>query len=174
MMVFTQDPNYLCSALDVASSVEAHSLLFASLTEPEVPGLDDLTVAEPEDHERIVEFEVAEVGMPRAFLDGYVRERLERRELLLHEEGGRLVSVGELRRDSRQAGIAQLGVIVKISERGRGIASRMLSSLATRSREEGLTPVCSTEVANPGARRAIERAGFRANHRVLRVGWSRR
>ena len=35
MMVYTLDPNYLSSAMDVASRVEPHTLLFASVTEPE-------------------------------------------------------------------------------------------------------------------------------------------
>jgi len=171
MMVPTLDPNYLSSALDLASSVEPHTLLFAPLAEPEGPGLDDLGLAKPDDHQRIVDYQVEEIGAPREFLNHYVHERLERQEMLLFEEGSRLLCVGELRRDQQQAGIAQLGLIVRGEERGKGIGTRMLSSLVTRSRAQGLTPYCSTEVTNPGARRAIERAGFRANHRMLRVGF---
>ena len=169
MMVFTSDPNYLSTALDVASHVECHTLLFAPGDEPPGPGLDELRLAGQNDHERIVAFQAREVGMPRAFLEPYVRERLERREVLLFEEGARLVSVGELRRDLQQPGIAHLGVVVRGEERGKGIGTRMLASLVTRSRELGLAPHCSTEVANPAARRAIQRAGFRADHRVLLV-----
>lgn len=169
MMVYTLDPNYLSSALDVASGVEPHTLLFAPVTEPDGPGLDNLRLAALDDHQRIVDFQAEEIGMPMEFLEHYVRERLERQEMLLFEEGSQLLSVGELRRDRQQVGIAQLGLIVRGQERGKGIGSRMLSSLVTRSREQGLTPYCSTEVTNLGARRAIERAGFRAHHRVLRV-----
>jgi RimJ/RimL family protein N-acetyltransferase len=107
--------------------------------------------------------------MPRNFLEAYVRERLERQELLLAESGGQILCAGELRRDPQQVGVAHLGLIVRGDERGKGMGSRMLSSLVTRSRALGLTPRCSTEVDNLGAQRAIERAGFRANHRVLRV-----
>lgn len=167
MMVCTLDPNYLSSALDVASGVEPHSLLFAPLTEPEGPGLDNLVLAEPGAHQRIVDFQAEQVAMPRDFLEPYVRERLARQEMLLFEEGSQLLCVGELRRDQQQVGIAHLGLIVRGSERNKGIGSRMLSSLVTRSREQGLAPHCSTEVTNLAARRAIERAGFRANHRVL-------
>lgn len=172
MIVCTLDPGYLSSALDVASSVEPHTLLFASVTEPEGPGLEGLALAQSGDHGRIVDFQAEEIGAPRSFLEYYVRERLERQEMLLFEERGELLCVGELRRDQQQAGIAQLGLVVRGQERGQGIGSRMLSSLVTRSREQGLTPHCSTEVTNLGARRAIERAGFRANHRVLRVGFA--
>ena len=145
-------------------------MLFAPVTDPEGPGLaGPRSWRSSEDHARIVDFQAAAIGAPRDFLEHYVRERLERREMLLFEEGSQLQCVGELRRDKHQAGIAQVGLIVREEERGKGMGSRMLSSLVTRSREQGLTPYCSTEVANIGARRAIERAGFRANHRVLRV-----
>lgn len=169
MMVPTIDPNYLSSALDIASSVESHTLLFALALEPDGPGLDGLKVAERGDRERIVDFQEAAIGAPRQFLDDYVGQRLEREEMVLFETGSEIVCVGELRRDSQQRGVAQLGVIVRSEDRGKGIGSRMFVSLVTRSRAEGLTPYCSTEMANLGARRMIERAGFRANHRVLRI-----
>ena len=171
MIVCTLDPNYLSSALDVATTVEPHSLLFAPVTEPDGPGLENLRTAELADHERIVEWQAEEIGASRDFLNDYVRERLERQEMLLLEDGSQLRCVGELRRDKQQVGIAQVGLIVRGEERGKGIGSRMLSSLVTRSRAQGLAPYCSTEVTNLGARRAIERAGFRARHRVLRVGF---
>lgn len=171
MMVCTSDPNYLSSALDLATKVEPHTLLFTHVTEPEGPGLQPLTSALQEDHQRIVDFQHRGVGAPKEFLDHYVRERLERRELLLFEEGSDLICVGELRKDQQQEGISHVGLIVRHEERGTGIGSRMLASLVTRSREQDLTPFCSTEVTNPAARSAIERAGFRANHRILRVSF---
>jgi len=169
MIVCTLDPGYLSVALDVASSVQTHSLLFSSVTEPNGPGLDDLRLAESGDHARVVDFKIAAIGAPREFLEGYVRTRIERQEHLLFEVDGEIQCVGELRRDVQQDGIAQLGLIVQREQRTQGIGTRMLSSLVTRSTGEGLAPICSTEVTNVGARRAIERAGFRATHRLLRI-----
>jgi GNAT superfamily N-acetyltransferase len=169
MMVSTLDPGFLSPALDLASRIEPHTLLFALAVDPGGPGLDDLRLAAPGDHPRIVDFQAAEVGASREFLEHYVGERLERREMLLFEDGEQLLCVGELRCDRQQSGIAQLGLVVRGRERGRGVGSRMLVSLVQRSREQGLTPHCSTEVTNIGARRAIERAGFRARHRLLEV-----
>ncbi len=169
MMVHTLDPNYLSTALDVAAKVESHTLLFASVTEPEVAGLDGLQQAGLDDHQRIVDFQAEQVGAPREFLNDYVLERLQRREMLLFEKDSQLVSVGEMRVDQRQQGVAHVGLIVRDQERGARIGSRMLASLVARGRELGLHPHCSTEVTNLAARRAIERAGFRANHRILRM-----
>ncbi len=173
MMVATSDPHALSSALKLATHVEPHTLLYAHVAEPEVTALDGLAPARPADHQRIVDFQAEEIGAPRDFLEGYVRERLERRELLLLQDGEHIRCVGELRRDPQQAGVAHLGLIVHGPERGRGVGSAMLTSLVARSRADDLSPHCSTEVSNLGARRAIERAGFRAEHRLLRVNFGR-
>jgi len=173
MMVCTLDPNALSTALDLSASVHCHALLYGSVGEPEGDGLDELSLAVPDDLARIVDFQVEATGMPREFLEPYGSVRLERQELLLHERDGRLLCVGELRRDPRQSGVAHVGLIVHAEARGQGVGSAMLASLVSRSREAGLSPCCSTEVTNLGARRAIERAGFRAAHRVLHVEFTR-
>jgi len=173
LLVSTQDPGFLAPALDLVARSEPHTLFYAARVAAEVPPLDGLVLAQPADLERVVLFEEATLGAPRAFLEGYLRERLERGELWLHEEGRELLAVGELRRDRQQPGIAQLGVIVAIPARGRGLAARLLAGLVARSRAEGLTAVCSTEVGNHPARRAIERAGFRPDHRLVRLTFAR-
>ena len=169
MMVPTLDPNYLCTSMDIAARVEVHSMLYAPNHGSEALGPVSLRLAAAQDHGRCVDFEERELGVERAFLEGYVGARIERSELFLLEENARIQAVGELRRDPLQAGISQLGIIVQGDRRGQGIGSRVLYSLAHRSRGEGLIPVCSTEVHNQAARRAIERAGFHSNHRLLRV-----
>jgi GNAT superfamily N-acetyltransferase len=167
MVVSTLDPGYLAAALDVADGFEVHALLYRHVEEPTLPGLDGLVAGRAGDQERIVDFQAAAIGAPRSFLESYVHGKLERQEMLLYEQGSQLLCVGELRRDDQQPGIAQLGLIVSEESRGQGIGSRMMTSLVARSRDEGLAPHCSTEATNVGARRAIERAGFRATHRLL-------
>lgn len=173
LLVATLDPGFLGPALDVAARIELHTLLYAPTVAPEAQVLDGLVVARVEDHARVVAFEEATLGAPRAFLEGYLRARIEREELLLHVEGSEILAAGELRRDRQQAGIAQLGVVVAAPARGRGLGARLLATLVARSRTEGLTPICSTEVGNHAARRAIERAGFRPAHRLVRVSFER-
>lgn len=169
MMVSTGDPLALSAALDRGGEVMVDTLLYGVATEPETPGLEGLGWAEPGDHRRIVDFQHREVGAPLGFLEQYVGERIERREMLLDVEDSELRCVGELRRDRQQPGVGHLGLIVHGKARGRGVGSSMMSSLVQRCRAEGLTPRCSTEVGNPGAQRAIERGGFRPDHRWLRV-----
>lgn len=173
LLVSTQDPGFLAPALGLGARSEPHTLLYTARVAAEVPALAGLVLAQLADHAQVVAFEEATLGAPRAFLEGYLRARIERGELWLHLEGRELLAVGELRRDRQQPGIAQLGVIVAVPARGRGLAARLLAGLVARSRAEGLTPVCSTEVANHAARRAIERAGFRPDHRLVRLTFAR-
>ncbi len=176
LLVFTQDPRALGVALELARGVEVHSLVFAHLRPPAVEALERTVVAMEEHLESAIAFHEAATGAPREFLEGYDRERIQRGELVLSLEDERILCAGELRRDASQPGVAQLGVVVAPEARGRGIASRMLTLLAARARAEGDTPVCSTEADNVAARKAIERAGFRALHRLLEidVGFLRR
>ena len=169
VMVGTLDPFALAPALDLAASVRSHSYFFDHVCEPELEGLPGIALAPPDMQERIIAFEEEAIGAPRAFLEMYVGERIARRELYLHGEKGEIGAVGELRRDPIQPGIAQLGVIVHPEARRRGLAGRMLTQLVHLARKEELHPICSTELTNTGARRAIERAGFRAHHRWLAV-----
>ena len=169
MMVPTSDPSFLSSALDLAAHVETHSLLFSWSQEPAVPGLDGLLRAEPADRERVVAFQRRRLGAPRDFLESYMDQLLEQGEVFLHLDGPRLAAVGELRPDVHQEGVAHLGLVVGSSWRRAGVGSRLMSSLVTRALSGGRTPCCSTERTNVGARKAIERAGFRARHRLLEV-----
>ena len=172
MTVATVDPGFLSSALDVAASVEAHTLMYSLAAEPIPERLDNLQLAGEQDLEAVVEFQHGAVGAPEEFLRAYGGERIAAGELWLVGPTDQLQATGELRVDARQPGIAQLGLIVGQDQRRQGLGSRLMCSLVERSKAMGLVPHCSTEVTNLGAQRAIERAGFRSSHRILRVGFA--
>lgn len=169
MMVSTADPSYLCPALDLAADVESHTLLFAQVATIRAEPIERLVLAELADLERVIEFQVEATGMPADFLQVYTRTRIELRELWLVRTKSQIIGVGELRIDQQQAGIAHLGVIVGAPDRRKGMGAAILCSLVEQCRELGVVPYCSTEGTNIGARRAIERAGFYAQHRLLRI-----
>jgi GNAT superfamily N-acetyltransferase len=172
MVVLTVDPGYLSAALDVASSVEPQALLYALELEPGAGRVESLEVAGAQDLQRVVDFQSVQLGAPIDFLTAYSGERIERGEMLLVQEGGQLLAVGELRVDALQAGIAHLGLIVEAGQRGQGLGKRLMNTLVVRARAQGLVPYCSTDMENIGAQRAIEQAGFRSSQRVLRVGFA--
>lgn len=167
----TLDPAFASLSLDLARGVEVKALLFQHLADPEPvrAPLATMRRAVQADFEASVAFQRAATGAPLAFLRPYVSARIEAGELRLHEVEGAIVGAGELRRDGASPGFAHLGVMVGAALRGQGLGSAIMRYLVHEAERERLAPICSTEPTNLAARRAIERAGFRARHRVLRV-----
>lgn len=169
LIVPTYDPGLLAPAMDLGGSVSVHSLLFTAHEPVDGERIEDLQVAGPGDFDRLVGFQERALGAPRDFLESYVGARIERGELRWLESGGEVLATGELRLDGSQGEVAHLGLIVASSSRGQGIGTRLLRALADEARQRGWRPVCSTEHGNRAARKAIERVGFRASHRLLSV-----
>lgn len=171
-VVCTNDPLFrsVCEAIGAAS--EATALLYRHEGKPSGAPLAPLRVATMDDHTDAVAFSQAATGMPRAFLEPYLAGHIGRGDILLHEDGGEIVATGECRTDLRQRGYAHLGIVVATDRRGHGLGSGLMHALVLEARQRGLTPLCSTEPNNVAARRAIDRAGFREYHRVMRVALS--
>lgn len=169
LIVPTYDPDFLAPALDLGARVSVHTLLFTECEPTEGPGVDEVRVAAPGDFDRLVAFQEAAIGAPRAFLEDYVGARIERGELRWVGDAARVLATGELRLDGGQAEVAHLGLIVAADARGQGLGTRLLRTLRDETLAQGRCPICSTERDNAAARKAIERAGFRARHRLLSV-----
>lgn len=169
----TLDPAFLSLSLDLAQDIEVKALVFhhAVAPQPVNAPLTSMRTAEEGDLEAAIAFEQAAIGAPLEFLQHYVAARIATKELLLHEVEGAIDGIGELRPDAACPGYAHLGMIVGESQRGRGLGRAIFTYLIEEARRRELKPLCSTEPTNLAARRALERAGFRAHHRVLRVGF---
>ena len=124
-------------------------------------------VTEPQ-LEEAVEHCIASIGAPREWLAGYLGGLISKQELFGAWDDDELIATGESRlSDENQAGYADLGVIVAPSQRGRGLATRVLQELVARNDGLGLRSICSTESGNRAAQTAIRRAGFRARNRIV-------
>ena len=165
----TVDPGFLALCLEAGAGVETKALMYRHVLPPEGDAISGLRLASMSDHEAVVAFDEAAIGAPRSFLEPYLAERIENRELLLHEDQSRLIAIGECRNDHRSPGHAHLGIVVGTEHRGKGLGRRLLHALVLESRSRGLQPLCSTEPENHAAQAAIHAAGFRSQHRVFRI-----
>lgn len=169
--VSTAEPFWLSLCLDQFSTFEVNALMYQ---------LDDRAEQQPADNSlalplihlaqlpQAVEFAVAAIGAPAQWLKDYYRRLIERRELYGVWKDDRLVATGERRGyDADQTEYADVGMIVAPAERGRGLATRILRRLVALNEADGLKSICSTEAGNIGAQKAIVRAGFFAEHRIL-------
>lgn len=116
-----------------------------------------------------VDFAVATLGADAGWLETYFGGLIERDELFGLFEENNLIATGECRPSHTQFGFADVGMIVGIDHRGKGIATNMLRQLIQESTVLGLKPICSTEQSNIPAQKAITNAGFTAYHRILEV-----
>lgn len=91
---------------------------------------------------------------------GYVENLLERQEMYLIKEADELIATGECRLSDTQPQYADVGMIVKQSQRKKGLGAKVLSELAALAKTKGRIPICSTTADNIGSQKAITKAGF--------------
>lgn len=174
--VSTIDPAYLSLSLDVQKQVQVHTYLYEHHTTPppRPPTAEALpfrlvTAAELD---RTIAFQqacLAGEGDLSDWLRGYSANLIQRGELFVLHRDEAWLGLGECRVSDTQQGIADLGMMVWPAHRGQGWATHILTRLVAYATAHDLTPICSTTVANPGAQKAILRAGFISRHRILKV-----
>jgi len=168
--VSTAEPRYIALCLDNSSIFTVNALMYqlaptAVSKENEYFDMELATIDQLTD---FVQFSVANIGAPEKWLKGYYGNLIERKELLGYWRKGQLIAAGECRLfDQYQTEHADLGMIVLQSERGKGIASKVLTYLVNRAKEKGLKPMCSTENNNIGAKKAILRSGLLPTNRIV-------
>ncbi|MEH6405150.1 MAG: GNAT family N-acetyltransferase [Sneathiella sp.] len=168
----TAEPFVLALCLDNFSNFEVNALMFelphngnfsenfqaeVSLKTLEMGGL-----------EPAVDFAHAAIGAPKEWLVGYYGTLIKRQELFGLWQDNVLIATGEARGyDEFQTEYADLGVIVAKAEQNKGLATKILKTLAHQTRKNGLTPICSTEATNIPAQKAISKAGFFSQNRII-------
>ena len=168
----TIEPPYLSLCLDFQKSITPHMYLFRDHTwvEPRVEaGECDVTRVRSTEFAEIVRFYRANTDDPDDWIEAFVRERIARGELFALHDGRQLIAAGECIPSSTQPPYADLGMVVARSRRGRGLGSSMLIHLKERCRRLGWKPICSCAADNVASKRALEKAGFVSDHRMVTV-----
>lgn len=170
--VSTAEPQYLSQCLDNSSTFTVNSLMYQQMA-ANIENIDnslELKLAELEQLEVFVEFAATNIGAPEQWLKGYFSNLIQRKELFGYWNECELLATGECRMsDEFQTEYADLGMIVAQSQRGKGIATKVLNYLINLSYERGLTAICSTESGNFAAQKAIQRAGLTPLNRIIKI-----
>lgn len=167
----TAEPKYLSLCADHQSSMSVNALMYGEscdeATKPIVPLGMNFRMIESDDLKTAVSFGVDAIQADQDWLLGYFGERIQKQELFGLWRETELIATGECRISPNQAGIADVGMIVGSAHRKNGLATAMLKHLRLIGHQKGLKLICSTESSNIGAQKAIERAGFVSQHRIL-------
>jgi predicted acetyltransferase len=163
----TAEPLYLGNCLDhlappkvIASTFIATKNFKSDLT---------MQLATIEELHGFVNFAVANTKLPADWISAYYANLIARKELWGHWNKGQLLASGECRLfDRYQCDFAELGVIVSMFERSKGLATQVLGFLTEHAKSKNLGSICSTETSNIAAYKAILKAGFCVNNKILK------
>ena len=173
-IVPTCDPSTVALALDQQKSVSVNAIMYhmqnmSALEPAKFPVGSDFQLVTGGALDQAVEFAHKTLGASEEWLSGYFGNLVDREELFSLQSNGELIATGECRVSDCQKGIADVGMVVGKSHRRSGIATNVLRALSHHARSKGLRPICSTETNNLGAQKAISRAGFISQHRILEI-----
>lgn len=161
------DTQMLGPALAGPARVTATGILFRSFRDRPVVRHPELTVrsAGLED--------VAAVGALDD--DGFfentkeIEDLVKTRSLHLAERGAEIVGCGTSIRVNPGRQAIDLGMLVARAERGKGYGSHIIAHMKDRVLEQGLAPVCGCAARNRASHRALVKAGFEGDHRLLKI-----
>ena len=139
--------------------VQLEAANFAADTIFKPVGCDDLAAA--------ISFAVSTLGMNERWLEGYLGDLVQKKQLYALWRGADIIATGECRVSESQKPYADVGMVVGQTFRGQGIATNVLRALNQICADKGLKAICSTERDNISAQKAIANAGFVCHHRML-------
>jgi GNAT superfamily N-acetyltransferase len=171
-MASTIEPLYFSLCLDVQSSMAIQSYLFRDHRRVALPADcsgGTFRKAEESELDDMVRFYRANTEGPGEWIEAFLQRRLGRGELFVLHDGQTVVATGECIASEKQVPYADLGMVVAQSYRGRGVGSAMLVRLKAYCYEMGWKPICSCAADNGASKRAIEKAGFVSEQRMVKV-----
>jgi len=174
--VSTAEPHYMSLCLDNSTTFNVNALMYRAAAQQVNKQNESLTMqlATKEQLSDFVLFAVTNIGAPQEWVSGYYGHLIDRKELLGYWKEGQLLAAGECRLfDEHQTEYADLGVVVSQSERGQGLAKKVLCYLTNIASNKGLNVICSTESHNVAAQKAIGRAGLLPFNRIVQFEFNR-
>jgi RimJ/RimL family protein N-acetyltransferase len=171
----TIEPLYFSLCLDVQKSITPQSYLFRDNKHIDPlfdPANSSFRKVEKSELDEVVHFYQANTEGTGEWIEAFLDKRLSHDELFGLYDGGTLIAVGECIPSQTQIPYADLGMIVAQAYRGRGLASSMLIRLKKYCYEAGWKPICSCAVDNRASKKAIEKAGFISEQRMVKVLFS--
>ncbi|MDQ2715314.1 MAG: GNAT family N-acetyltransferase [Chloroflexota bacterium] len=171
-IVSTIEPLYFSVCLDMQRGIALHSYLFRDHARVELPAAlskSTFRKAEKSELDDIVRFYRANTEGPGDWIEAFLHKRITREELFVLYDQQTLVATGECIPSQKQAPYADLGMVVGQAYRGRGLGSSMLIHLKKHCYASGWQAICSCAAGNHASRKAIEKAGFISDQRMVKV-----
>ena len=122
---------------------------------------------ESDELDKLVNFYHGSMDAPKEWLNSYLGNLNNKRELFVLEEGPEILGVCEVRRSESDSSIANIGMVVSTQHRRKGLGTYLLSKAKEIAISWDKQPICSCEKDNIGSLKSIQRSGFRSIHQML-------
>jgi GNAT superfamily N-acetyltransferase len=168
----TAEPFYLSLCLDMQTGISLHSYLFRDNTSMKVspgPSGGVFRRVEGSESDDVIRFYRKNTEGPGEWIDGFLHTLIRDEALFGLYDGGTLVATGECIPSHYQAPYADLGMVVERSQRRRGWGSSMLLHLKEHCYAADWKPICACAAENVASKKAIEKAGFITEHRMVNL-----
>lgn len=177
-IVSTGDPRFLSLCMDHQGAIQVNALQYhiegdSPLKSAHFPPQTTFRPIKSDELSVAVDYAVETLGANVNWLTGYFANLIDRAELFGLWQGDALMATGECRVSESQRPYADLGMTVAQSHRKQGLATNILRQLLAHCRKRDLSPICSTERENIAAQKAIMKAGFVSDHRILDIAFDR-
>jgi GNAT superfamily N-acetyltransferase len=173
----TAEPFYFSLCLDMQTGISLHSYLFRDTTSMKVspgPSGGVFKKVEQSELDDVIRFYRKNTEGSGEWIDGFLHTLIRDEALFGLYDGGMLMATGECIPSRHQAPYADLGMVVERSQRRRGWGSSMLLHLKEHCYAADLKPICSCAADNVASKKALEKAGFIAEHRMVNMTLSSR
>ncbi len=161
------DTQLLGPALARPAQVTATGILFRSYTDRPLESRPELAfrTAQPADIAAVAACDDDGFFEGNEEIEGFVNNGT----LDILERDGTLIGCGTRIRVNPGRPAVDLGMLVDRRQRGKGFGSHIIALMKADVLQQGLVPICGCAARNTASRRALTKAGFQGEHRLLRI-----
>lgn len=164
------EPVSFNSCLAHSKSIKTNTYCFKySNSQLKNESLLNIEVVSKKDIKTLKAFYKNHVGFDDTF--GYVKNRVQRKELYMIKESGNIIATGECRLSDTQPDVADVGMAVNKDYRKKGIGTQVLQQMALKAQRAKRQAICSTTLDNKASKKAIEKAGFYCSHIIFDINF---
>lgn len=174
-MVGTNNPVFLSTALHFQQSIGIDSYFFTEYIDTKITHKEGvLKEAKQQNLEAVVDFCHLSTGGPKEWLEGYVQNLIERKEIFIFRNDKDIIGTCEVRKSPygqavSNPKVADIGMIVSPFYRKQGYGTFLLGKAKEMAIQNGRRPICSCEKDNTGSLKAIQANGFRSAFLLLSI-----
>ena len=167
-MIGTNNPACLSNALHHQKLLKVDTYLFTNYLDSIIEENEKhVRPTESDELDKLVNFYHSSMDAPKEWLNSYLGNLNNKRELFVLEEGPEILGVCEVRRSESDSSIANIGMVVSTQHRRKGLGTYLLSKAKEIAISWDKQPICSCEKDNIGSLKSIQRSGFRSIHQML-------